>query len=152
MTRRFFGIGLTAMLAGCSGAGVTTTDLRGKIAPEIAQVVVNRDRLLPGAEAAALDPAQVDAVIAATRAQVSARHAAAFEVAQLHDLRRFYSSRDGQAVVSLAWAAESGREKPALDVAQFSRVEASLADPVVARSVSILRGVLRESYSAGIAG
>lgn len=151
MTRRFFGVSLAAMLAGCSGAGVTTTDLRGKIAPEIAQVVVNREQLAPWVFSDPVEAARLDGAIEVVRGRVAARHAAEFQVAELNDLRRFYSSRDGQAAVSLAYAAEGGRAKPPLSAAQYGRVAAAFDDPVIARSVSMMRDDLRGAFASEFA-
>ena len=151
MTRRFFGVSLAALLAGCSGAGVTTTDLRGKIAPEIAQIVINREQLAPWVFTVSVEPIRLDDAIEAVRARFAARHAAEFQVAELNDLRRFYSSRDGQAVVALAYAAEGGREKPPLSADQYDRVDEAFNDPVIARSVSMLRDELRAAFASDFA-
>lgn len=151
MTRRFFGISLLAVLSGCSGAGVTNVDLRGKVAAEVARVVVTMQQIQPWADASSATFAQLNDAVIAVQSRVAARHAEAFEVAELNDLRRFYSGQDGQTVVALAYAAEGGREKPPLNSAQFDRVNAAFADPVIARSVSVLRGVLAEAFLAEFA-
>jgi hypothetical protein len=151
MTRRFFGVSLLALLSGCSGAGVTTVDLRGKVAAEVARVVVTLQQIRPWADAASVSFAQMNEAVTSVQSRVAARHAEAFSVEELNDLRRFYSGRDGETVVALAYAAEGGREKPPLDAAQFDRVDAAFADPVIARSVSVLRDVLREAFQAEFA-
>lgn len=148
MNRRFFGIASLAALAGCSGAGVSSTDLRGKVSDEVAQVVVNMEQLGPWISDGSVTFAQLNTALNAVQAQVSMRHSEGFTVPELHNLRRFYSSPDGQLVTALAYAAEGGRERPPMDAAQFARVEAAFNDPVIAKSVSILRDVLRQAFIA----
>lgn len=151
MNRRFFCVGSAVLVSGCVGAGVSTTDLRGKVAAEIGQVVVTRAQLAPWIFKTSVDGSQLDASIEAVRARVATEHASVFDIDVLHDLRRFYSSPDGQDVVALAYATEGGGEKADLDAAQFARVEQSLSDPSIARSVSILRTVLREAFTSEFA-
>ncbi len=148
MTRRFFGGSMLALLTGCAGAGVSTVDLRGKVAAEIAQVVVTRTQLAPWIFSTSVDGGKLDAAIDTVQNQVAATQADAFSVEQLHDLRQFYSSREGQDVVALAYAAEGGGDKPSFDAEQFERVEASLANPLIARSVASLRDVLRGAFAS----
>jgi len=147
MIRRTFGIALAALLAGCTGAGVSTTDLRGKVAEEVAQVVINREQISPWTVTKSIDPARVDTAIVSVQADVASRHMDAFAVKQLHDLRRFYSSPDGQAATALAFATEGNGERPTLDPEQTARVETAFNDPVTARSVSILRDTLRDAFA-----
>jgi len=71
MTRRFFGISFLAVLTGCSSAGVSTVDLRGKVAAEIAQVVVTRTQLAPWVFRTSVDGAVLDSSIKAVRARVT---------------------------------------------------------------------------------
>ena len=151
MTRRFFGISVLALLTGCVGAGVSTVDLRGKVASEIAQVVVTRTQLAPWISPVSVDNARLEASIAAVQNQITVSQAEAFSVEELHDLRQFYSSRDGQDVVALAYANEGGRNKPSFDPEQFARVEASLSNPTVARSVVLLRDTLRSAFASEFA-
>ncbi len=146
MNRRFFGIALAASLAGCAGAGISSTDLRGKVAVEVAQVLVNREQISPWTAAKPIDAARVDAAINSVQADVASRYMAVFSVEQLHDLRRFYSLPDGQAVAALAFAAEGQKNRPTLDPEQHVRVGMAFNDPVTAQSVSILRDVLREAF------
>lgn len=148
MTRRFFGIGVLALLTGCAGAGVSTVDLRGKVAAEVAQVVVTRAQLAPWISSSSLDGASLNQSIEAMRARVTESQAGTFSVEELHDLRQFYSSRDGQNVIALAYAAEGDWPKPSLDAQQFARVEQSLSDPIIARSVVLLRGILRDAFAS----
>jgi len=151
MTRRFFGLSVLALLSGCAGAGVSTVDLRSKVAAEIAQVVVTRTQLAPWIFPVSISNAELDASINAVQARVASSQAEAFSVEELHDLRQFYSSRDGQDVVALAYASEGGGDKPALDTQQFERVEASLSEPLIARSVVLLRDVLRGAFASEFA-
>lgn len=144
MNRRFFSLAVLALAGGCSGAGVSATDLRGKVSGEIAQIVANPGQLARLTGQAQTDTARVDAV----RSRIAGGHAAAFDVPQLHDLRRFYSSPDGQVVTALAYAAEGKQARPAVDPAQLSRVEAAFDNPVIAQSVAILRAVLRAVFTA----
>ncbi len=151
MNRRFFGIALAASLAGCAGAGVSSTDLRGKVAAEVAQVLVNHEQISPWTASKSIDPARVDAAINSVQSDVALHHMTVFSVEQLHDLRRFYSLPDGQAVAALAFASEGHGERPSLDAEQLTRVEAAFNDPVTAQSVSILRDVLREAFIGAFA-
>lgn len=151
MNRRFFSFGFASLLTGCVGAGVSTTDLRGKVAAEIGQVVVTRAQLAPWIFRTSVDGTQLDASIQTVRSRVASEHASVFDVEALHDLRRFYSSPDGQDVVALAYATEGGGEKADLNPDQFARVERSLSDPSIARSLSILRMVLREAFTSEFA-
>lgn len=151
MNRRLFGIALAASLAGCAGAGVSATDLRGKVAAEVAQVLVNHEQLSPWTVAKSVDPARVDAAIHSVQTDVAFRHMTVFSVEQLHDLRRFYSLPDGQAVTALAFAAEGQKNRPTLDPEQFTRVKTAFNDPVMEQSLSILRDVLREAFVGAFA-
>jgi hypothetical protein len=148
MNRRFFGCVLLAALAGCSGAGVSSTDLREKVSGEVAQVVINLEQLGPWISEGSVTLAQLNTRLTAVQSRVAASHAAGFTVPELHDLRRFYSSPDGQAVTALAYAAEGGRARPPMDAEQFARVEAAFNNPVIAKSVSILRDMLRQAFTA----
>jgi len=151
MTRRFFGISFLAVLTGCSSAGVSTVDLRGKVAAEIAQVVVTRTQLAPWVFRTSVDGAVLDSSIKAVRARVTTSQAEAFSVEELHDLRQFYSSRDGQDVISLAYAEEGGGNKPTFNAQRFARVEGSLSDPLIARSVVLVRDILRGAFASEFA-
>ena len=148
MNRRFFGLSVLALLVGCGGAGVSTVDLRGKVAAEIAQVVVNRTQLAPWIFRTSVDGTALDQSIATVQTRVANSQAEAFSVEELHDLRQFYSSREGQDVVALAYASEGGGDKPSFDAQQFARVEDSLSNPLIARSVVLLRDVLRGAFAS----
>lgn len=147
MIRRSFILGSLALFAGCGGAGVTTTDLRGKLAAEVARVVVTMEQVAPS-----LPPsptfAQMNSAIAAIEARLTPRLAGEFTVEELKALRRFYASPDGQSVVALAFAEEGGRDKPVLQPESYSRIDAAFADPVIARSVGVLRRVLRDAFAS----
>lgn len=147
MNRRYFGTALAASLTGCAGAGVSSTDLRSKVAVEVAQVLVNREQISPWIAAKPIDVVRVDAAINSVQSDVASRYMTVFSVEQLHDLRRFFSLPDGQAVAALAFAAEGQKNRPALSPEQHVRVETAFNDPVTAQSVSILRDVLREAFA-----
>lgn len=151
MNRRLFGIGVLALLSGCGGAGVSTVDLRGKVAAEVAQIVVTRTQLSPWLSEVIVDDASVDASISSVRNRITASQAEAFSVEELHDLRQFYSSREGQNVIALAFATEGGRPKPSFDAEQFSRIEESLSNPLTARSVVLMRDTLRGAFASEFA-
>jgi len=151
ITRRFFGVSLLAGLSGCAGAGVSTVDLRGKVAAEIAKVVVTRTQLAPWIFPVSVDGEKLDASMEAVRSRITTSQAEAFTVEELHDLRQFYSSRDGQDVVALAYANEGGKDKSSFDAEQFARVEQSLSNPIIARSVVLVRDVLRGAFASEFA-
>ena len=151
MIRRSFGVGLLAVLAGCGGAGVSTVDLRNKVAAEVAQIVVTQTQLAPWVSEAVVDETALDMSINSVRNRVTASQAEVFSVEELHDLRQFYSSREGQNVVALAYAAEGGWTKPSFGAEQFARIEESLSDPLTARSVVLIREILRSAFASEFA-
>jgi len=121
------------------------------VAAEIAQVVVTRTQLAPWILPVSINGSDLDAAINAVQARVTDSQADAFSVEELHDLRQFYSSRDGQDVVALAYASEGGGDKPAFDAQQYGRVETSLSNPLIARSVVLLRDDLRGAFASELA-
>jgi len=54
-------------------------------------------------------------------------------------------------VISLAYAEEGGGNKPTFNAQQFARVEGSLSDPLIARSVVLVRDILRGAFASEFA-
>jgi len=118
---------------------------------EIAQVVVTRAQLAPWIFRTSVDGAVLDQSIKTVRSRIADNQAEAFSVEELHDLRQFYSSREGQDVIALAYATEGGGDKPSFDARQYARVEESLTNPLIARSVVSMRNVLRGAFESEFA-